>query len=66
MTDPTEIAMLRRDIADLQRANDDLKDEIKAMKALDDNRVRKGLVVVGGVAVSLILYIWQMTLGGRT
>ena len=66
MTDnEIELAMLKRDIADLRSQNKQHRDEIEKLKQLDNNRMRAALVVLGGLVLSLITYIWTQTNGGR-
>lgn len=65
MTNSTDIAMLRRDIDELRASNERQRDEINMLKELDTKRMRAAVVVLGGLVVSLVVYIWALVIGDR-
>ena len=65
MTNSTDIAMLRRDIDELRASNERQRDEIDRLKELDTKRMRAAVVVLGGLVMSLVVYIWAMVVGDR-
>lgn len=65
MTNSQDIAMLRRDIEDLRASNERQRDEINHLKELDQKRMRSAIIVLGGLVVSLVVYIWAMVVAQK-
>jgi len=64
MTNETDIAILRQQVIELQRDAKENKAEIAKLKALDENRMRAGLIGLVALVGSLLTYIWNMRIGG--
>lgn len=60
MNTQAELAMLHRDVEELRAANAHQSAEIEKLKDLDTKRMRAAVVALGGVAISLALYIWNI------
>ena len=58
MTNETDIVLLKRDIKELREQNVRHRDGIDKLRALDQQRMRSALVVLGGLVLSLLSYIW--------
>ena len=64
MTTETDIAILRQMVVELQRDARESKAEIAKLKALDENRMRVGLIGLVALVGSLLTYIWNLRVGG--
>ena len=64
MTTETDIAILRQMVVELQRDARESKAEIAKLKALDENRMRAGLIGLVALVGSLLTYIWNLRVGG--
>lgn len=65
MSDHTDIILLQRDIADLKEQNQRHRAEINRLKDQDNKRMRSAVVVLGGLVLSLVTYIWVTFVGDR-
>lgn len=65
MTNSQDIAMLRRDIEDLRASNERQREEIDRLKELDTKRMRSAIIVLGGMVLSLAIYIWTTMVDQR-
>jgi len=65
MAQETDIAMMKRDIEELRLSNERQRLELEVMKSQDTQRMRTAIVVLGGLVVSLVVYIWAMFVGDK-
>ena len=65
MAQETDIAMMKRDIEELRLSNERQRVELEVMKSQDTQRMRTAIVVLGGLVVSLVVYIWAMFVGDK-
>jgi len=65
MTDSTDIALMKRDIADIRKEIEAERIEIEKLKDQDTKRMRAAIVVLGGLVLSMGTYIWTQFAGSR-
>lgn len=65
MSNETDIALMRRDIEDLRQQLAIERSEIDKLKELDSKRMRSAVVLLGGIVISLGIYIWAFVVDGR-
>lgn len=59
----TKVAVQATEIARLRKQQDDLETEVKELRRLDTSRMRAGVVILGGMVLSLAGYIFHIVTG---